>query len=331
MTITPKIRLRRRRYHPVMLDLVREARLTLDDVVLPLFVKANLTEKQPIASMPGHFQLGLNDLEAEIHEIVALGIKAVILFGIPARKDANGSDAFSDNGIMQQAIQRIKRIAPELLVMSDICCCEYTDHGHCGWVDDSNGSLDVNNDKTLVLLQQQAVSHAQAGAGVLAPSGMMDGMVAALREALDAAGYAHLPILSYAVKYASALYGPFRQAAEGAPTFGDRRTYQMDPANGDEALAEAAQDIAEGADMLMIKPGHTYLDIIYRIKQAHPEMPLAAYHPSGEFAMIKAAAEKGLVDERAAALEVLLSMKRAGADFVLTYFAKSLAHWLRDE
>ena len=198
-------------------------------------------------------------------------------------------------------------------------------------MDDSTGSLDVNNDKTLVLLQQQAVSHAQAGAGVLAPSGMMDGMVAALREALDAAGYAHLPILSYAVKYASALYGPFRQAAEGAPTFGDRRTYQMDPANGDEALAEAAQDIAEGADMLMIKPGHTYLDIIYRIKQAHPEMPLAAYHPSGEFAMIKAAAEKGLVDERAAALEVLLSMKRAGADFVLTYFAKSLAHWLRYE
>lgn len=327
----PTIRMRRRRYHPVVRDLIRETHLTLDDVILPIFVKAKLDQKQPISSMPGHFQLSLNDLKQEVTEIAAMGIKSVMLFGIPEHKDAVGSDAFSDHGIMQQAIRLIKDTAPELLVMSDICCCEYTDHGHCGAVDDHTGALDVNNDKTLALLQKQVISHAEAGADVMAPSGMMDGMIAAIRTALDSQGFSHLPILSYAVKYASNMYGPFRQAAEGAPQFGDRRTYQMDPANGNEALAEATLDVAEGADMLMVKPAHTYLDVLYRVKQMHPDLPLGAYHPSGEFAMIKAAAEKGWLDEQAAAIEVLTSIKRAGADFILTYFAKSLSQWLNND
>lgn len=323
----PFARPRRLRATPALRSLVREHHVDRHDLILPLFIKAGLTAKQPISSMPGHYQLSLGDLPEEIREIQRLGIKAVMIFGIPAHKDDCGSDAYSDNGIMQQAIKVIKDTAPDLLLISDICFCEYTSHGHCGVITDTRHGLDVDNDKTLDLLQQQVESHARAGTDILAPSGMIDGMVHAIRESLNQSGFSHLPVLSYAVKYASAMYGPFRQAAEGAPAFGDRRTYQMDVGNGAEALREAALDVQEGADMLMVKPGHTYLDILWRVKQAHPALPLGAYHPSGEFAMIKAAAEKGWMDEKKAVFEVLTSMKRAGADFILTYYAKEFCRW----
>ena len=327
----PAIRPRRLRTTPAIRSLVRENCVSRNDLVLPLFVKAGITEKLPVSSMPGHFQLSLRDLAAEIAEITRLGIGAVMLFGIPEQKDSCGSDAYSDNGIIQQAIKIIKDTAPSLLVISDICCCEYTSHGHCGVIAEAAHGLDVDNDLTLEILQRQVESHAGAGTDIIAPSGMMDGMVGAIRSALDGGGFTHLPILSYAVKYASAMYGPFRMAAEGAPAFGDRRTYQMDVANGNEALHEAALDVQEGADMLMVKPGHTYLDIIWRIKQAHPNLPLGAYHPSGEFALIKAAAEKGWVDEKQAVSEVLTSIKRAGADFILTYYAKEFCQWQNEK
>jgi len=284
-------------------------------------------ENHVIASMPGHSQLALNHLAEKIKTITEHGIQSIMIFGIPEHKDELGSDSYSDNGVMQQAIKIIKDTAPDLLLISDICFCEYTSHGHCGYVDNTTGRLDVNNDRTLALLQEQVISHAKAGTDIIAPSGMMDGMIASIRDALDQTGYTHIPALSYAVKYASAMYGPFRQAAEGAPQFGDRKTYQMDPANANEALREAALDVEEGADMLMVKPGHTYLDVIFRIKQSHPEIPLGAYHPSGEFAMIKAAVEKGWLDEKAAVIEVLTAMKRAGADFILTYFAEDYCMW----
>jgi porphobilinogen synthase len=254
-----------------------------------------------------------------------------MLFGIPSTKDATGSSSYQPDGIIQQAIRTIKSLAPELLVITDVCFCEYTDHGHCGVIHERANKKDVHNDATLTLLAKQAVSHAQAGADVVAPSGMMDGMIQAIRHALDAASFEHLPILSYAVKYASAFYEPFREAAEGAPQFGDRHTYQMDHANGREALRETALDVAEGADMLMVKPAHTYLDVIHRVKQAHPGIPLAAYHVSGEFALIKAAAANGWLNERKAVFEVLTAIKRAGADFIFTYFAKEVAGWLMDE
>ena len=327
----PAIRPRRLRTTPAIRSLVREHRVSRNDLVLPVFIKAGLTEKLPVASMPGHFQLSLRDLAEDIAEIKHLGISAVMLFGIPEKKDNRGSDAYSDNGIIQQAIKIIKDTAPDLLVISDICCCEYTAHGHCGVITETTHGPDVDNDLTLEILQKQVESHARAGTDIIAPSGMMDGMVGAIRSALDGSGFTHLPILSYAVKYASAMYGPFRMAAEGAPAFGDRHTYQMDAANGNEALHEAALDVQEGADMLMVKPGHTYLDIIWRIKQAHPNLPLGAYHPSGEFALIKAAAEKGWVDEKQAVSEVLTSIKRAGADFILTYYAKEFCRWQNEE
>lgn len=319
---------RRLRRTPFLRDLVRETHLSLDDMVLPLFIRHGQGIKKAIASMPGHYQLSIDQLDQEITDIVRLGIKSVLLFGIPATKDATGSDSVSEQGIIQQAVRTIKRLAPTLLVMTDTCFCEYTEHGHCGVINDTTGAVDVDNDKTLSLLQKQAVMQAQAGADIIAPSGMMDGMVGAIRQALDDAGFQHLPILSYAVKYASALYGPFRDAAEGAPSFGDRRTHQMDPANAREALKEARLDVAEGADMLMVKPALCYLDIIYRIKHAHPEIPLGAYHVSGEFAMIKNAAAQHLIDEKQVALEALLSIKRAGADFIINYFAKDVAKWL---
>lgn len=327
----PKTRLRRLRKSAALRALVSETQLNTDKLILPLFIKHGTRVKNPIASMPGHYQLSTDMLEEEINSITALGLKSVILFGIPAEKDGHGSDACSDNGIVQTAIRTIKKIAPELLVISDICLCEYTDHGHCGVIADHQhgNEVEVDNDKTLALLGKQAVSHAKAGADVIAPSGNMDGMVAAIRHALDEAGFSNLPILSYSVKYASAMYGPFRQAAEGAPQFGDRRTYQMDIANSKEAMRECKLDIAEGADMLMVKPAHTYLDIIYRVKQAHPEIPLCAYHVSGEYSALKAAAEKGWLDERKSALEVLTSIHRAGADFIITYFAKDAAEWLK--
>jgi porphobilinogen synthase len=324
----PTTRLRRLRHNANVRDLVRETRLHRDDLVMPLFIKHGTGIKKPIASMPGHFQISVDQLEGEIMELTKLGIKNILLFGIPEEKDGFGKDSYSDTGIIQTAIPVIKKAAPNMLIMSDVCLCEYTDHGHCGVVSDDHTKHEILNDETLALLAKQAVSHAKAGADIIAPSGMMDGMVQAVRQGLDQAGFHHIPILSYSVKYSSFMYGPFRDAAEGAPKFGDRRTHQMDFANSTEALRECALDISEGADMLMVKPAHTYLDVIARIKQAYPELPLGAYHTSGEFAMIKAAAEKGWIDERNAALEVLTSIRRAGADFIITYFAKEAAAWL---
>lgn len=323
----PKTRLRRLRHNTIVRDLVRETRLEVERLVLPLFIRHGFGIKKPISSMPGHFQISVDRVEEEIEAISKLGIKSVILFGIPEQKDAFGKDSYSENGIMQSAIPFIKKAAPNLLVMSDICLCEYTDHGHCGVV---NNKHEVDNDMTLELLVKQAISHARSGTDIIAPSGMMDGMVGAIRQGLDDAGYHTIPILSYSVKYASSLYGPFREAAEGAPKFGDRRTHQADYANISEAIRECALDIAEGADMLMVKPAHTYLDVIYRIKETYPQLPLGAYHTSGEFAMLKAAAAQGWIEERKTALEVLTAIRRAGADFIITYFAKEAAVWLQE-
>lgn len=320
----PKTRLRRLRHNPSVRHLVRETEIDVNKLILPLFIKHGTQVRNPIASMPGHFQLSLDQLPEEVKSIQALGIKGVILFGIPAQKDPLGTDSYSDTGIIQSAIPIIKKHAPDLLILSDICFCEYTDHGHCGVVTENET---IDNDQTLELLAKQAVSHAKAGTDIIAPSANMDGMVQAIRSALDHAGFHHLPILSYSTKYASAMYGPFRIAAEGAPKFGDRSTYQMDFANGNEALRECALDIAEGADMLMVKPAHTYLDIISRVKTTYPGLPLCAYHTSGEFAMLKAAAEKGWIDEQKSAREVLTAIHRAGADFIITYYAKEIAGW----
>lgn len=322
----PISRARRLRRTPSLRSLLQETRLSVFNLVLPLFVKAGQNIKQPIASMPGCFQFSVDQLPAEIRDIQTLNIPAIILFGIPSYKDAIGSAAWEDDGVIQQAIKIIKKIAPELLIITDLCFCEYTDHGHCGVINVETQAVD--NDKTLTLLADQAVSHACAGADVIAPSGMMDGMVHAIRCALDQNQLQDIPILSYAVKYASSFYGPFRVAAEGVPQFGDRKTYQMNPANANEALREAALDVAEGADMLMVKPAQNYLDIIYRVKQRFPELPLCAYQVSGEFAMIKAAAQKNWIDEKEAMIESLLAIKRAGADFIITYFAKEVAHML---
>jgi porphobilinogen synthase len=323
----PATRLRRLRRTKALRDLISETRLSVKDFIMPIFIKHGEGVKNPIASMPGLFQISIDNLEDEIKTITALGITNVLLFGIPAEKDALGKDSYSENGIVQSAIPVIKKLAPDLLITSDICFCEYTDHGHCG-VMLENG--DLHNDKTLELLVKQAVSHAKAGTDIIAPSGMMDGMVHAIRQGLDQAGFTHLPILSYAVKYSSSLYGPFRLAAEGAPKFGDRSTHLMDIANSNEALRECALDIAEGADMLMVKPAHAYLDIISRVKQAYPALPLGAYHTSAEFAMIKAAAQNGWINEKNVTLEILTAMKRAGADFIVTYSAKEAAGWLRE-
>lgn len=317
------IRMRRLRKTPALRQLVQENTVSVSDLVMPLFLKAGKNIKHPISSMQGHHQLSLDYLPAEIADIQALKIPAVLLFGIPEKKDATGSHSWESQGVVQEAIRIIKKMAPELLVITDLCFCEYTDHGHCGVIDEQHET--VHNDKTLELLAKQAVSHAKAGADIIAPSGMMDGMVHAIRTALDQYHFEDVPILSYAVKYASSFYGPFREAAEGAPQFGDRKTYQMNPANGREALREAELDVMEGADMLMVKPAQSYLDVIYRVKQAFPEMPLCAYQVSGEFAMIKAAAEKKWINHDAAMLESLLSIKRAGADFIITYFAKEFA------
>jgi porphobilinogen synthase len=323
----PSIRLRRLRQHPALRSLVRETELNLDDLVLPLFVKGKEGEKKPISSMPGHYQIPLSLLKQEINEIISLGIKSVILFGIPPYKDLYGSDSFQDNGIVQEAIKIIKDITADLLIISDICLCEYTEHGHCGFLSEWRGKLDVDNDKTLELLKKQAISHAKAGTDVIAPSGMIDGMVQNIRIGLDEAGFQNIPILSYSAKYKSSMYGPFKAAAEGAAVFGDRSTLQIDPANAQEALREVEQDVAEGADILMIKPAHSYLDIIYRVKQAFPYIPLGAYHTSGEFCLIKAAAERGWIDEKSATLEILRGIRRAGADFIITYFTKDVAQW----
>jgi porphobilinogen synthase len=326
----PVGRPRRLRSSRVLRELVREHELSRRDLVAPLFVKEGIAEAAPIASMPGHAQHTLESLRKEAAELAGLGIPALLLFGIPAGKDAEGSQAWAPEGIIQRALRALRAdLGDDVALIADLCLCEYTDHGHCGALAPANpGALGsgpvVANDPTLELYRRIAVAQAEAGATVVAPSGMMDGQVAAIRGALDEAGFADTPILAYAAKYASSLYGPFREAAEGAPRFGDRTGYQMDPANGDEALREVALDVAEGADMVMVKPAMTYLDVLWRVKQAFG-LPTAAYHVSGEFAMVKAAAERGWVDGERVMLEVLTSIRRAGADLVVTYFARDAA------
>jgi porphobilinogen synthase len=325
----PTVRARRLRHHPLVRHLVRENTLAISDLIYPLFVRPGQGIRKEIASMPGNFQLSVDRLIDEVGVAADVGMRAFILFGIPARKDATGSSALDDDGIVQQALRALRKAyADKVLLLTDECFCEYTDHGHCGVLSDATGRLDLDNDKTLPLLAAQCVSHARAGADVVAPSGMLDGMVASIRSGLDAAGFTHVPIMSYSAKYASAFYGPFRDAAESPPQFGDRSSYQMDPANGDEALREVALDLAEGADIVMVKPALSYLDIIRRVKDRFG-VPVAAYNVSGEFAMVKAAAAKGWIDERRVALEILTSIKRAGADMILTYFARDAALWLR--
>jgi porphobilinogen synthase len=324
----PTVRPRRLRHHPLVRGLVRETHLTVDQLILPLFVRPGRGIKKAIASMPGNYQLSIDSLVEEVGAALDEGIRAFILFGIPAHKDATGSSALDSEGIVQQALRALrKKYGERALLLTDECFCEYTEHGHCGILSEATGRLDLDNDATLPLLAQQCVSHVRAGADMVAPSGMLDGMVGAIRTALDAAGFAHVPIMSYAAKYASGFYGPFRDAAESPPQFGDRGSYQMDPANGDEALREVELDLAEGADIIMVKPALAYLDIIYRVKERFG-VPVAAYNVSGEFAMVKAAAQQGWIDERRVALEILTAIKRAGADMILTYFARDVAQWL---
>jgi porphobilinogen synthase len=307
--------------------MVRETQLAADDLIAPLFVADGQGIVRPISSMPGQAQRSVDHLDAEVDELAELRIPAVLLFGIPAHKDATGSAGWDPNGPVPRAIRAIKRRAPELLVIADVCLCEYTDHGHCGVLTDVPNQGDVLNDPTLALLAQEAVAYADAGVDIVAPSAMMDGQVAAIRAALDAGGHHNVALLAYAAKFASAFYGPFREAAESTPQFGDRRAYQMDPANGREALREVALDVAEGADMLMVKPAGAYLDVIQAVRERW-ELPLAAYQVSGEFAMIKAAAQNGWIDERRAALESLTAIRRAGADTIITYYAKDAARWI---
>ena len=321
----PDVRPRRLRRTKALRRLVRETRLSPECLVLPLFVRPGEKVRRPIPSMPGHAQLSIDEMLEECREAASLGIQAVLLFGIPLAKDPVGSDAYADAGIIQQAIRAIKDKQPDLLVVTDVCLCEYTDHGHCGVVHDGA----VDNDATLDLLAAMAVSHAKAGADIVAPSAMMDGQVGAIRSALDDEGHEQVPIMAYSAKYASGFYGPFRDAAESPPQFGDRRGYQMDPANALEALRETELDVAEGADIVMVKPALPYLDIIWRVKERFG-LPVAAYNVSGEFAMVKAAAEKGWLDERRITLEILTAIRRAGADILITYFAKDAARWLAE-
>lgn len=325
----PQLRLRRLRKNENIRRMVRETRLSVDDFIYPLFVVEGEGVKEEIPSMPGQFRYSIDRLVEEVAEVKELGIPAIILFGIPKEKDEFGSDSFSDEGIIQRAVRAVKENVPEIYVITDVCFCEYTSHGHCGYLKCNGNDCDVDNDKTLELLKKQVVSHAKAGADMVAPSGMMDGMIKAIREALDEAGFTEIPIMSYAAKYASAYYGPFRDAAESAPAFGDRRSYQMDPANTDEALREVALDIQEGADIVMVKPALSYLDVVRRVKETF-KYPTAVYNVSGEYSMVKAAALKGWIDEKRIVLETLLSMKRAGADLILTYHAKDAAKWLRE-
>lgn len=323
MSTFPVYRPRRLRANENLRRLIRETTLSVDDLIYPMFVVHGHNTATEISAMPGCYQYSVDTLVTAAKELAALGIPGTILFGIPEAKDALGSEAYADDGIIQQAVRAIKDAVPDLLVMTDVCLCEYTDHGHCGVIEGS----EVQNDPTLELLVKESLSHARAGADVIAPSDMMDGRVGAIREALDENGYENTPIMAYSAKYASAFYGPFREAAESTPQFGDRRSYQMDPANAEEALREVALDIQEGADVLMVKPALSYLDVIHRVKTEF-QVPVAAYNVSGEYAMIKAAAQNGWVDEERVALEVLNSIKRAGADMILTYFAKSVVEWL---
>ncbi|MCK4739480.1 MAG: porphobilinogen synthase [Deltaproteobacteria bacterium] len=323
----PDYRPRRLRKTETLRRMVAETVLSVDDLILPLFVAYGTNVKKPISSMPGHFQLSVDLIIEEAREIEALGIPGVILFGIPETKDELGSSANDPKGPVQEAIRAIKKVAPKLCVITDVCMCEYTSHGHCGIIKNEAGIVTVDNDKTLELLQKEALTHAEAGADMVAPSDMMDGRVGAIRTALDSKGFSDIPIMAYAAKYASAYYGPFREAAESTPSSGDRRSYQMDAANTDEAIREVSLDIAEGADIVMVKPALPYLDIIRRIKDDF-DYPIAAYNVSGEYSMIKAAEEKGWIDGERVMMETLLSIKRAGADMILTYFAKDAARVL---
>lgn len=324
MSKFPQLRLRRLRRTEALRAMVRETQLDIQDLIYPLFVTEGSQVKQEITSMPGVYHYSTDLLSQEVEEIAKLGIPAVILFGIPENKDEIGSSAYDPKGIIQQAVRTIKKATPELLVITDVCLCEYTSHGHCGVV--VNGYVD--NDKTLELLAKTALSHVEAGADMVAPSDMMDGRVKAIRQALDERGFNNIPILAYAAKYASAFYGPFREAAGSTPQFGDRRSYQMDPANRREALREIEQDIAEGADMVMVKPALAYLDVIRKVRETF-NYPLVAYNVSGEYAMVKAAVQQGWLDEKRIVLEILTSIKRAGTDIIISYHAKDVARWLQ--
>jgi len=328
----PIQRHRRLRSSAALRSLVRETVLTADDLISPIFICRGENVKQEISSMPGVFNWSLDRMDEELEEVKRLGIKAVLVFGVPdaSEKDAIGRCAYEHNGIVQEAIRRIKERHPELIVIADTCLCEYTDHGHCGVVENRDGVAVVDNDASLELLVKTAVSQAEAGADIIAPSNMMDGFVAAIRKGLDEAGFAHVPIMAYSVKYASAYYGPFREAAQSAPQFGDRKTYQMDPANAREALREARSDAEEGADFLMVKPGMAYLDIVRALRDRF-DLPIVVYNVSAEYSMVKAAAMQGWIDERAIVLETLTGMKRAGADLIITYHAKDAVRWLRGE
>ncbi|HEX9017656.1 MAG TPA: porphobilinogen synthase [Anaerolineaceae bacterium] len=334
----PTARPRRLRISPQIRAMIRETTLAPDDMIYPLFVTHGHGVRREIPSMPGVFHLSPDMLAEEVHEVASLGISSVLLFGIPAEKDPVGLENFAADGIVQQGTHAIKDALPEMVVVTDVCLCEYTDHGHCGLL--NVGGPDrpdihlpegyVLNDATLDILAKVAVSHAEAGADIVAPSGMLDGMVTALRAGLDTAGFENTPILSYSTKYASGFYGPFRDAAQGAPKFGDRRSHQMDPANAREALRETALDIAEGADMLMVKPALAYLDIIHAVHEQYPELPLVAYNVSGEYSMVKAASANGWVEEERVVMEILTGIRRAGADMIITYHAKDAARWLQD-
>jgi len=319
----PDYRPRRLRKNENFRRMIRETKLSVDDLVYPLFVVPGKDRKKPINAMPGQFQMSIDHLLKEVQKTKELGIPAVLLFGIPDQKDETASGAFAREGIIQQAVRRIKERVPDILVITDVCLCEYTSHGHCGMIEKG----DVDNDTTLEVLAETAVSHAKAGADMVAPSAMMDGQIMAIREGLDEAGCESTPIMAYAAKYASCFYGPFREAAQSAPQFGDRKTYQMDPANGDEAIREMTLDVAEGADIIMVKPALPYLDIIRRAREEF-DLPIAAYNVSGEFAMIRAAAQLGWLDGERAMMEALTSIKRAGADIILTYFAQDAARIL---
>lgn len=316
---------RRLRINKEMRDLVRENILTANDFIFPIFVVEGNNIKKEISSLPGNYHVSLDRLNEIVDEVVTLNIKGVIIFGLPEHKDACGSEAYSDNGIVQKAIRKLREDYENLLVITDVCMCEYTSHGHCGIIE----GKDVDNDKTLSFLDKIAVSHAKAGAHMVAPSDMMDGRILSMRNALDEAGFVNVGIMSYSAKYCSAFYGPFREAANSAPQFGDRKTYQMDPANSREAIKEVEQDIEEGADIVMVKPALSYLDIVKEVRNK-VDVPVCVYNVSGEFAMVKAAAKLGLINEKQVALEMLLSMKRAGADMIITYYAIEAAKWLQE-
>ncbi len=319
----PSVRMRRLRENSVLRDMVRETNVTLNDLIMPLFIVENIDQKEEIPSMPGQWRYPLDALVIECKRLHKLGVKAIILFGIPNAKDAQASSAYATDGIVQRAVAEIKQALPNMLVITDVCLCEYTSHGHCGLVDGNR----ILNDSTIDLLSKTAVSHAQAGADIIAPSDMMDGRIVVIRKSLDEFGFEHIPIMSYAAKYASAYYGPFRDAADSTPQFGDRRSYQMEPGNSREAIREVELDIEEGADIVMIKPALAYLDIIHRVREMS-DLPIAAYNVSGEYSMVKAASRLGWLDEKRVILENLLAIKRAGADLILTYHAAEVAGWL---